>query len=188
MAYSTAYPHYVKTLTSKFYYFNYENKLYGYLVDKLSDYDKDIKKRAFISLYNVLAKVDNSKSMLELKFNIIKKIINSINMKNHKRFDESVFDLFTAHQMVFPDYVKENENLKSKIDLSDLKYGGPSADLSKNKQEYKKAQRDLREFNKEKNKIIKSMMKDMKEIEKKDDSKMIYFMNLKILKKIFMNQ
>ena len=177
---------FLSELFEKFYYFNYENKLYGYLVDKLSDYDKDIKKRAFISLYNVLAKVDNSKSMLELKFNIIKKIINSINMKNHKRFDESVFDLFTAHQMVFPDYVKENENLKSKIDLSDLKYGGPSADLSKNKQEYKKAQRDLREFNKEKNKIIKSMMKDMKEIEKKDDSKMIYFMNLKILKKILL--
>ena len=177
---------FLSELFEKFYYFNYENKLYGYLVDKLSDYDKDIKKRAFLSLYNVLAKVDNSKNMLELKYNIIKKIINSINMKSHKRFDESVFDLFTAHQMAFPDYVKENENLKSKIDLSDLKYGGPSSDLSKNKQEYKKAQRDLREFNKEKNKIIKSMMKDMKEIEKKDDSKMIYFMNLKILKKILL--
>ena len=173
-------------LFEKFYYFNYENKLYGYLVDKLSDNDKDIKKRAFLSLYNILAKIDNTKNMFELKFNIIKRIINNINTKNHKRFDENVLDLLTAHKMVFPDYVKDNENMKSKIDLSDLKYGGPSADLSKNKQEYKKAQRNLKEFNKEKNKIIKSMIKDMNEIEKKDDSKMIYFMNLKILKKILL--
>ena len=177
---------YLSELFEKFYYFNYENKLYGYLVDKLSDYDNDIKKRAFLSLYNVLAKVDNSKNMFELKFNIIKKIINNINNKNHKRFSENVMDLFTAHQMAFPDYVKENENLKSKIDLSDLKYGGPSVDLSTNKHDYKKAQRSLNEFNKEKNKIIKSMIKDMNEIEKKEDPKMIYFMNLKILKKILL--
>ena len=45
--------------------------------------------------------------MFELKFEIIKKIINSINNKNHKRFDENVMDLFTAHRMIFPDYVKE---------------------------------------------------------------------------------
>ena len=177
---------YLSELFEKFYYFNYENKLYGYLVDKLSDYDNDIKKRAYLSLYNVLAKVDNSKRMFELKFEIIKRIINSINRKSHKRFYEHVMELFTAHQMAFPDYVKENENLKSKIDLSDLKYGGPSVELSKNKQEYKKAQNSLREFNKEKNKIIKSMIKDMSEIEKKDDPKMIYFMNLKILKKILL--
>ena len=177
---------YLSELFEKFYYFNYENKLYGYLVDKLSDYDNDIKKRAYLSLYNVLAKVDNSKRMFELKFEIIKRIINSINSKSHKRFYEHVMELFTAHQMAFPDYVKENENLKSKIDLSDLKYGGPSVELSKNKQEYKKAQNSLREFNKEKNKIIKSMIKDMSEIEKKDDPKMIYFMNLKILKKILL--
>ena len=173
-------------LFEKFFYFNYDNKLYSYLVDKLSDYDKDIKTTAFLSLYNILAKIDNSKNMFELKFNIIKKIINSINLKNHKRFNENVLDLLTAHKMAFPDYVKENEILKNKIDLSDLKYGGPSADLSKNKHEYKKAQRNLKEFNKEKNKIIKSMIKDMNEVEKKDDSKMIYFMNLKILKKILL--
>ena len=173
-------------LFEKFFYFNYENKLYSYLVEKLSDYDKDIKTTAFLSLYNILAKIDNSKNMFELKFNIIKKIINSINLKNHKRFNENVLDLLTAHKMAFPDYVKENEILKNKIDLSDLKYGGPSADLSKNKHEYKKAQRNLKEFNKEKNKIIKSMIKDMNEVEKKDDSKMIYFMNLKILKKILL--
>ena len=173
-------------LFEKFFYFNYENKLYSYLVEKLSDYDKDIKTTAFLSLYNILAKIDNSKNMFELKFNIIKKIINSINLKNHKRFNENVLDLLTAHKMAFPDYVKENEILKNKIDLSDLKYGGPSADLSKNKHEYKKAQRNLKEFNKEKNKIIKSMIKDMNEIEKKEDSKMIYFMNLKILKKILL--
>ena len=173
-------------LFEKFFYFNYENKLYSYLVEKLSDYDKDIKTTAFLSLYKILAKIDNSKNMFELKFNIIKKIINSINLKNHKRFNENVLDLLTAHKMAFPDYVKENEILKNKIDLSDLKYGGPSADLSKNKHEYKKAQRNLKEFNKEKNKIIKSMIKDMNEVEKKDDSKMIYFMNLKILKKILL--
>ena len=177
---------FLSELFEKFYYFNYENKLYGYLIEKLSDYDSDIKKRAFLALYNVLSKTDNSKNMFELKFNIIKKIINSINYKSHKRFDENVFDLFTAHKIIFPDYVKENENLKNKIDLSDLKYGGPSVDLSKNKHEYLKAQRNLREFNKEKNKIIKSMIKDMNEIEKKDDTKMIYFMNLKILKKILL--
>ena len=34
---------YLSELFEKFYYFNYENKLYGYLVDKLSDYDNDIK-------------------------------------------------------------------------------------------------------------------------------------------------
>ena len=171
---------------SELFYFNYENKLYGYLVDKLSDNDSDIKKRAYLSLYNVLAKTNNSKNMFELKFNIIKRIINSINNKNHKRFDENVLDLLIAHKLAFPDYIKDNENLKSKIDLSDLKYGGPSANLSKSKQEYKKAQRNLKEFNKEKNKIIKSMIKDMNEIEKKDDTKMIYFMNLKILKKILL--
>jgi hypothetical protein len=177
---------FLSELFEKFYYFNYENKLYSYLADKLSDYDLDIKKRAFISLYNVLSKVDNSKNMFELKFNIIKKIIAVINNKNHKRFDSNVMDLFTAHRMIFPDYVKENENLKNKIDLSDLKYGGPSADTSKTKQEYIKAQKNIKEFNREKNKIIKSMIKDMNEIEKKDDSKMIYFMNLKILKKILL--
>ena len=96
-------------LFEKFYYFNYEKKLYGYLVDKLSDSNNDIKKQAYICLYNVLSKVDNSKSMFELKFEIIKRIINSINNKNHKRFDENVMDLFTAHRMIFPDYVKENE-------------------------------------------------------------------------------
>ena len=177
---------FLSELFEKFYYFNYENKLYGYLVDKLSDNDSDIKKRAYLSLYNVLAKTNNSKNMFELKFNIIKRIINSINNKNHKRFDENVLDLLIAHKLAFPDYIKDNENLKSKIDLSDLKYGGPSANLSKSKQEYKKAQRNLKEFNKEKNKIIKSMIKDMNEIEKKDDTKMIYFMNLKILKKILL--
>ena len=177
---------FLSELFEKFYYFNYENKLYGYLVDKLSDNDIDIKKKAFLSLYNVLAKTINSKNMFELKFNIIKRIINSINNKNHKRFDENVLDLLTAHKLAFPDYVKDNENLKNKIDLSDLKYGGPSVSLSKNKQEYKKAQRNLKEFNKEKNKIIKSMIKDMNEIERKDDTKMIYFMNLKILKKILL--
>ena len=177
---------FLSELFEKFYYFNYENKLYGYLIDKLSDNDSDIKKRAYLSLYNVLAKTNNSKNMFELKFNIIKRIINSINNKNHKRFDENVLDLLIAHKLAFPDYIKDNENLKSKIDLSDLKYGGPSANLSKSKQEYKKAQRNLKEFNKEKNKIIKSMIKDMNEIEKKDDTKMIYFMNLKILKKILL--
>ena len=177
---------FLSELFEKFYYFNYEYKLYGYLVDKLSDNDIDIKKKAFLSLYNVLAKTINSKNMFELKFNIIKRIINSINNKNHKRFDENVLDLLTAHKLAFPDYVKDNENLKNKIDLSDLKYGGPSVSLSKNKQEYKKAQRNLKEFNKEKNKIIKSMIKDMNEIERKDDTKMIYFMNLKILKKILL--
>ena len=145
---------FLSELFEKFYYFNYEYKLYGYLVDKLSDNDIDIKKKAFLSLYNVLAKTINSKNMFELKFNIIKRIINSINNKNHKRFDENVLDLLTAHKLAFPDYVKDNENLKNKIDLSDLKYGGPSVSLSKNKQEYKKAQRNLKEFNKEKNKIF----------------------------------
>ena len=76
--------------------------------------------------------------------------------------------------------------MKNKIDLSDLKYAGPSASTSTNKHDYIKAQRQLKEFNKEKSKIIKSMKKDMNEIEKKDDSKMIYFMNLKILKKILL--
>ena len=173
-------------LFERFYYFNYEQKLYGYLVDKLSDSNIDIKNQAYISLYNVLSKVDNSKNMFELKFNIIKKIINTLNNKNHKRFTENVMDLFTAHRMIFPDYVKENEDIKNKIDLSDLKYAGPSASTSTSKQDYKKAQRQLKEFNKEKSKIIKSMQKDMNEIEKKDDSKMIYFMNLKILKKILL--
>jgi len=173
-------------LFERYYYFNYEQKLYGYLVDKLSDSNNDIKKQAFISLYNVLSKVDNSKTMFELKFNVIKRIINALNNKNHKRFDENVMDLFTAHRMIFPDYVKENEDIKNKIDLSDLKYAGPSISTSTNKQEYKKAQRQIKEFNKEKSKIIKSMKKDMNEIEKKDDSKMIYFMNLKILKKILL--
>lgn len=173
-------------LFERFYYFNYEQKLYGYLVDKLSDSNSDIKKQAYITLYNVLSKVDNSKNMFDLKFNIIKKIINALNNKNHKRFEENVMDLFTAHRMIFPDYVKENEDIKNKIDLSDLKYAGPSASTSTSKQDYKKAQRQLKEFNKEKSKIIKSMQKDMNEIEKKDDSKMIYFMNLKILKKILL--
>ena len=173
-------------LFERFYYFNYEQKLYGYLVDKLSDSNIDIKNQAYISLYNVLSKVDNSKNMFELKFNIIKKIINALNNKNHKRFADNVMDLFIAHRMIFPDYVKENEDIKNKIDLSDLKYAGPSASTSTSKQDYKKAQRQLKEFNKEKSKIIKSMQKDMNEIEKKDDSKMIYFMNLKILKKILL--
>ena len=173
-------------LFERFYYFNYEQKLYGYLVDKLSDSNNDIKNQAYISLYNVLSKVDNSKNMFELKFNIIKKLINALNNKNHKRFADNVMDLFIAHRMIFPDYVKENEDIKNKIDLSDLKYAGPSASTSTSKQDYKKAQRQLKEFNKEKSKIIKSMQKDMNEIEKKDDSKMIYFMNLKILKKILL--
>ena len=173
-------------LFERFYYFNYEQKLYGYLVDKLADSNIDIKNQAYISLYNVLSKVDNSKNMFELKFYIIKKIINALNNKSHKRFAENVMDLFTAHRMIFPDYVKENEDIKNKIDLSDLKYSGPSASTSTSKQDYKKAQRQLKEFNKEKSKIIKSMQKDMNEIEKKDDSKMIYFMNLKILKKILL--
>ena len=173
-------------LFERFYYFNYEQKLYGYLIDKLSDSNNDIKNQAYISLYNVLSKVDNSKNMFELKFNIIKKIINALNNKNHKRFSDNVMDLFIAHRMIFPDYVKENEDIKNKIDLSDLKYAGPSASTSTSKQDYKKAQRQLKEFNKEKSKIIKSMQKDMNEIEKKDDSKMIYFMNLKILKKILL--
>ena len=173
-------------LFERYYYFNYEKKLYGYLIDKLSDSNNVIKKQAYISLYNVLSKVENTKNMFELKFEIIKQIINSINNKNHKRFDENVMDLFTAHRMIFPDYVKENEEMKNKIDLSDIKYAGPSALTSTNKHDYIKAQRQLKEFNKEKSKIIKSMQKDMNEIEKKEDSKMIYFMNLKILKKILL--
>lgn len=179
---------FVKTLGElfeKFYYFNYEQKLYNFLCEKLSDIIPENRQEAFIHLYNVLSIVENSKTMLELKFSIIKKISNVINSKPHNRFSSNVFDLFTAHKIYLPDYKKDDEKINN-IDLSDLKYAGPIASKNMNKQEYKKAQKQLKEFNKEKSKIIKSMKKDMNEIEQKEDSKMIYFMNLKILKKILL--
>ena len=168
----------------KFYYFNYEEKLYSFLIEKLCDYLDDIKKKAFLSLFNVLAIVDNSNKMFNLKLNLIKRISNVIFSKDHSKFDKNVLDLFTAHKIFFPDY--KNDANDKKIDLSDLKYAGNLVSDKNSKTENIKAKKQLNEFNKEKSKIIKSIKKEMREIESKDDPKLIFNMNLKILKKILL--
>ena len=48
---------------------------------------------------------------------------------------------------------------KKKIDLSDLKYSGKLISDKNTKQENKIARKEMKEFNKEKSKIIKSMKK-----------------------------
>jgi hypothetical protein len=169
----------------KFYYFNYEDKLYSILIEKLVDELNEIKSKAFKSLYNVLVIADNSKQMFNLKFSLIKKISNIIFSKDHGRFDKDVLDLFSAHRMEFPDYKKESEAEK-KIDLSDLKYSGQLISDKNTKQENKIARKEMKEFNKEKSKIIKSMKKEIRELEDREDYKLIYQMNLKMLKKILL--
>ena len=168
----------------KFYYFNYEEKLYSFLIEKLYDYLEDIKKKAFLSLFNVLAIIDNSNQMFNLKLNLIKRISNVIFSKDHFKFDKNVLDLFTAHRIFFPDY--KNDPQDKKIDLSDLKYAGNLISDKNSKMENIKAKKQLIEFNKEKSKIIKSIKKEMRELEFKDDPKLIFNMNLKILKKILL--
>ncbi len=168
----------------KFYYFNYEEKLYSFLIEKLYDYLEDIKKKAFLSLFNVLAIIDNSNQMFNLKLNLIKRISNVIFSKDHFKFDKNVLDLFTAHRIFFPDY--KNDSQDKKIDLSDLKYAGNLISDKNSKIENIKAKKQLIEFNKEKSKIIKSIKKEMRELEFKDDPKLIFNMNLKILKKILL--
>ena len=44
----------------------------------------------------------------------------------------------------------------------------------------------MKEFNKKKKKIIKSMKKEIRELEDREDYKLIYQMNLKMLKKILL--
>ena len=172
-------------LFEKFYYFNYEDKLYSILIEKLVDELEEIKMKSFQSLYNVLSKVDNSKQMFNLKLSLIKKISNIIFSKDHERFDKDVLDLFSAHRMEFPDYKKESEAEK-KIDLSDLKYAGTLISDKNTKQQNKIAKKQIKEFNKEKSKIIKSMKREIRELEDREDYKLIYQMNLKMLKKILL--
>lgn len=172
-------------LFSKFYYFNHEDKLYKILIEKLADDLQSIKEKAFKSLYSVFAKVDNSQKMFDLKLAMIKRISNAIFSKDHNRFEKNVLELFIAHRIEFPDLKKDKEN-EQKIDLSDLKYAGDTDFTTGTKEDIKKKKKQFEEFKKEKAKIVKSLKKELNEIESKENPRIIYYMNLKILKKVLM--
>ena len=176
----------VSELFEKFYYFNHEEHLYKYLISHLTDELEVIRNKAFESLYSVLAKNENSQYMFNLKLSIIKLFSNAVFSKEHTRFNKNVLELFIAHKLNFPDYKAINDNIDKQIDLSDLKYGGITDYKGLSKHESKKAKKDYAEFKKEKAKIVKSLKKELNEVEHKDNPKTIYYMNLKILKKILL--
>ena len=176
----------ISELFEKFYYFNHEEHLYKYLINHLTDELECIRKKAFESLYSVLAKNENSQNMFNLKLSIIKHFSNAVFSKEHTRFNKNVLELFIAHKLSFPDYKAINDNIDKQIDLSDLKYGGITDYKGLSKHESKKAKKDYAEFKKEKAKIVKSLKKELNEVEHKDNPKTIYYMNLKILKKILL--
>ena len=172
-------------LFKKFFYFNHEDKLYRILIDKLSDDLESIRKNAFKALYAVLAKVDNSKSMFELKLAMIKRISNAIFVKEHTRFEKNVLELFIAHRIEIPDIKQAKEN-DEKIDLKDLKYAGSTDFTTGTKADIKKKKKEYEEFKKEKSKIVKSLKKELNEIESKEDPRLIFHMNIKIIQKVLM--
>jgi nucleolar complex protein 3 len=175
----------VKTLAElfqKFHYFNNAENLYRILIEKLSDSNENVRLLSFNSIYSVLSIQDNSSQSLDLKLAIIKLISHIIFIKPHEKFSPNVLDLFTAHKIEFPDLTQKEE----KFNLNDIKFGVKSNDELMSKHESKKAKKQLKSLMQEKEKIVKNLKKEMSEYETVHSPKMIYNMNLKILKKILL--
>jgi len=175
----------VKTLAElfqKFYYFNNADNLYRILVEKLSDPNENVRLLSFNSLNIVLSLQDNSSQIFDLKLAIIKLISHIIFIKPHEKFSPNVLDLFSAHKIEFPDLTNKDE----KYNLNDIKFGVKSNDELMSKHESKKAKKQLKSLLQEKEKIVKNLKKEMNEYDNVINPRMIFNMNLKILKKILL--
>lgn len=175
----------VKTLAElfeKFYYFNDAENLYRILVEKLSDSNENVRTFSFNSLYKVLSLQDNSSQSLELKLSIIKLISHIIFIKPHEKFSANVLDLLTAHRIEIPDLTQKED----KYNMNDIKFGVKSKEEYNSKHESKQAKKQLKSLMQEKEKIVKNLKKEMSEYENVQNPKVIYSINLKILKKILL--
>jgi hypothetical protein len=175
----------VKTLAvlfQKFYYFNNSENLYRILIEKLSDSNENVRLLSFNSLYMVLSLQDNQSQTLELKLAMIKLISHIVYIKPHEKFSPNILDLFSAHRIEFPDLTQRDE----KYNLNDIKFGVKSNEELMSKHESKKAKKQLKSLMQEKERIVKNLKKEMNEYDNVISPKMIFNMNLKILKKILL--
>lgn len=178
----------VSKLFEKFFHFNYSELLYKILIERLTDHSPEIKQKSFMSLYKVLSIKDNNSHFLELKLKIIKLISHAIFIKPHSKFNDDVLDLFTAHKIEFPDFSEYNQE---KFDMKGIKDGKRGAvydtdEKHKTKQESRLEKKDKKQLMKDKDKIIKTMKREMQEFQNVENPKAIYYINLKILKKILL--
>jgi len=175
----------VKTLSElfeKFYYFNNAENLYRILIEKLSSTNENIRTFSFNSLNTVLSVPDNTTPTLVLKLAIVKLISHVIFIKPHDKFSPNVLDLFSSHKIEFPDL----NQIKEKYNLNDIKFGVKSKEELKSKHESKMAKKQLKSLMQEKDKIVKNLKKEMGEYENIQNPRVIYHINLKILKKILL--
>lgn len=183
-------------LLEKFSLFNCADKIYRILIESLTESEekvqKEAKKSAFSSLSKVLETKDNTSNMLQLKLDIIKLISHYVFIRPHEHFPENILDLFLSHRIDFPDLTKSQAPLDEKLNLNDIKFGKKEKNslLSENKLKTKQQERiERRERKKmllEKDKILKSIKREMSEYDTQENPRQIYNYNLKMLKKILL--
>jgi len=183
-------------LFEKFYLFNLSDRIIKILVESLTEEEKnvpeEIKLFAYNSLHKVLSSNDNSNNMLQLKLNVIKLLSHYIFIRPHENFPKNILDLFLSHRIDFPDLKANREKDEEKYNLKDIKFGKKekntlmSENKLKTKAQDKIERRERKSLMVEKEKIMKSMKKEMSEYEVIEDPRQIYNFNLKMLKKILL--
>lgn len=175
----------IAALFDKFFNFNYSDILYKLLIEKLTDDNPVIRQKCFECLTNVLSVRDNSGPIFDLKYEMIKLICHFIFIKPHQKFDQNVLDLFTCHKIEFPDLQKDRDEMSK---LADIKHGKrdkikmDNDHMTKKQEQIEKKEKKL--LMREKEKIIKNLKREMNEYDNYSSAKMIFNMNLKILKKV----
>jgi hypothetical protein len=130
--------------------------------------------------------------MLQLKLNIIKLLSHYIFIRPHENFPKNILDLFLSHRIDFPDLKANRERDEEKYNLKDIKFGTKeknnlmSENKLKTKAQEKIERRERKSLMIEKEKIMKSMKKEMSEYETLENPRQIYNFNLKMLKKILL--
>ena len=183
-------------LFEKFYLFNLSDKIIKILIESLTEEEKnvpsEIKTFAYNSLHKVLSSYDNTNNMLQLKLNIIKLLSHYIFIRPHENFPKNILDLFLSHRIDFPDLKANRERDEEKYNLKDIKFGTKeknnlmSENKLKTKAQEKIERRERKSLMIEKEKIMKSMKKEMSEYETLENPRQIYNFNLKMLKKILL--
>ena len=183
-------------LFEKFHLFNLSDKIIRVLIESLTEeyknVPKEIKVFAYNSLHNVLSNLNNTNNMLQIKLNIIKLLTHYVFIRPHENFPRNILDLFLSHRIDFPDLIANREKDEEKYNLKDIKFGTKEKNslMSENKHKTKAQDKIERRERKtlmiEKEKIVKSMKKEMGEYEVQINPRQIYSFNLKMLKKILL--
>lgn len=183
-------------LFEKFYLFNLSDKIIKILIESLTEEEKnvpaEIKLFAYNSLHNVLSITQNTNNILELKLNVYKLLSHYVFIRPHGNFPINILDLFLSHRIDFPDLKANREKDEEKYNLKDIKFGKKEKNslMSENKLKTKAQERIEKREKKnlimEKEKIIKSMKREMSEYENLEDPRQIYNFNLKMLKKVLL--